>query len=394
MLHREISELPLDPNNCGLYNGLSGDLLFLYKLSTHPFSELELATHELSINEERFQQKLNFIQENMNLYLGDYGISRGLSGVAWFLEYVNQQQGGDYDPDFCSEIDKILLEYLSQEQWLGEIECVLGLGSIAAYAGRRLKRNKSPELYERIVYHYEKLAIEIDEHTLTWSQPEYSAYRFNTENRKEPEFNLGLAHGVPGIIAVLTPALNIPTLRDRVKKLIVNACNWLLQQELDEPERISFFSTSVDNSNPARLGWCYGDLTIATTLLNVGQSIENPVLIDKAREVAIFSADKNVRQAQVVDAGVCHGSAGLAVIFKLLFLQFEEPCLLEASEYWFAYTCELYERKGKEGFYRFSGLSGEYEESFSYLSGYGGIGFAMLAMLGGDIDWTDSLFLS
>lgn len=392
-IKKELEAIEPTLENCGLYNGLSGDLLFLYKLSCHGFSELVLERYGLSVDEALFEQKLTFIQQNLQHYLTNYGISRGLSGIGWFLEYVNQQQGEDYDEGFCHQVDKILLEYLSQQEWLGEIECVLGLGSIAAYAGRRIKMSSSTELFDRIVFHYEQMATELDDNTLTWAQPKGSVYQMNTDEG-EPEFNLGLAHGVPGIISVLIPALSVPELHDRAKKLVVNACNWLLKQESIEQNRACFFAPLAGSSEVSRLGWCYGDLTIATTLQRVGTALGISTFIEKAKDIAKFSASRTVREAQLVDTGLCHGSAGLAIIFKQLHQQLEEPSCLAASDFWFSYTLNSFQQKGKAGFYRFSGLTKEYEENTSFLSGYAGIGLAVLTILNGEQEWNDSMFLS
>jgi len=391
-----ISNLANKTESCGLLSGLTGDLLFLYQFSQYEASLAKgFSPAEASLVDEAiFNNKLEFLQQQLATSVSRPDLSSGLSGQGWFLEYLNQGQGSDYDPELCEEIDSILHNTLSTDTWSGEIEMVLGLSGIAIYAGRRQLQSGSAELFDKLIGHFESIAIQTGDNTLAWPQPDNSVYRFNKDDLERPEFNLGLAHGVPGIIAAILPALKIPALYERTKSLLVQSCDWLLDQELDDPQSISCFASSCNDNHGSRLGWCYGDLTIALTLARVGRALEHPSYIDKAKQISLHAARRDNKQGMIRDAGLCHGSAGLALIFQLLNREINETELLQAANKWLLYTLDLYREKSLKGLYMYSGLSKEYEEDTGLLMGFGGIGLCLLAALEGDTDWVDCLLMA
>lgn len=395
-----------DKNNCGLLGGLAGELLFLFQLSRY---------NENVNNEQVFTEKLSFLQEQLPAYVAQPDLSRGLTGQGWFLEFINQAQGSEYDPELCEEIDNILTNTIASDTWHGEIEMVLGLSGIAAYAARRAEKLSSNKLYDIIIGHYEALAIQTSNNTLSWSQPANSVYRFNKEAPESLEFNLGLAHGVPSIIASLLPALKLPNLHSRTKTLLIQSCDWLIGQEL-EPNQSSSGKKSIscfdsyctgyhqendvltdkksNEKSGSRLGWCYGDLTIALTLARVGNALDLPSYIDKAKALGLHAAKRDHHDAAILDAGLCHGSAGLALIFQLLHQQVQAPELLSAANKWLTFTLTMYQEKGLDGLFMYSALSKEYEKDTSLLMGYSGIGLCLLSALGQEADWADCLLMA
>ena len=382
----EIVQLtPNSHSNLGLLSGLAGELLFLWQVSQYG-SDL--------VDEDIFNEKFQFLQDNLSEGAAKFNLSSGLVGLGWFLEYINQAQGADYDPELCEDIDKILLSALSVTPWRGEIELVLGLAGLSVYGARRQRTSNQMVFYENFVEHFELLATQISSNTLSWEQPKYSVYRLDKDNREKPEYNLGLAHGVPGIIAALLPALSIPPLYARTKKLLIQSCDWLLQQQLKTDANQSYFSSSVESKHDSRLGWCYGDLTIALTLHRVGKALELPSYMEKAKEICLHAALRDEVHGMVNDAGLCHGSAGLALIFQLLYKEIGAAELKKASNKWLVFTLKLFEEKGIEGFYKLSGFDNSYSECTGFLEGYAGIGLCLIALISDESDWTDCLLLS
>jgi len=321
------------------------------------------------------------------------GMSTGVSGIGWTLEFLNQQQAQDYDVEFCAAIDNMLLSRITFPKWQGELEHVLGLAGVAAYAARRLEQSDDYRLYEQIVKHYETLAITVATNQVSWPQPVNSVFRLNTEAAEKKEFNLGLAHGVPGIIAALIPALAIPQLKARVETLITYSCNWLIEQRINTAEHELTFPAVAGGSSASRLGWCYGDLTIALTLARAGQALNISKFTDIARETALFSSKKNAEAGQIFEAGICHGSSGLITIFQLLNEILDEPQLEQAALKWLDFTLQLYKDNDLKGFTGFTAEPDEYEHNTGFLTGYAGIGLALITATTGNADWADSLLL-
>ncbi len=390
----EISDVILNkklhPYQCGLLDGLSGDLLFLFLKNKY---DTKTGISSL-ISESAINERLNYLQDNLAFTKDSLNFGAGLSGQAWLLEYFNQDDPNTYDEELCEEIDQLIHQYLTTDTWHDELEMILGLGGLAIYAARRLRKSPNPLLYCKILSHFESTAYHTDDGLITWIQPKSSVFLYDNENTQNNEINLGLAHGVPGIIAAILPALAIDSLKDKVATLLIKSCNWLLKQELTESDRTSCFATLCNQTQGTRLGWCYGDLTIALTLARVGKALNHDVFITKAREICLLSTNKNAEEGMIRDAGLCHGSAGLSLIFQILHKELGDEELLAASHYWLDFTLNLYTVSGLKGLYKFAGETENYEEDTGLLMGYCGIGLSLLSTLGEESDWVDSLLLA
>ncbi|QTL36448.1 lanthionine synthetase C family protein [Pseudoalteromonas viridis] len=367
----------------GLLSGLAGQLLFLYKAYEYDAS---------LVDEALFTQKLEALQEGLDQQ--SFELSNGLAGQAWMLEYLNQADPENYDPELLEEVDELFRAALDHQPWQGEIEMVLGLSGFAPYASRRAKQSDQAALYEVIVNGFESTATHFDNGHITWSQPQESVYRFNKDEPKEPEYNLGLAHGVPGIIAALLPAVHIPSLQSRVTTLLLGACDWLLAQQSPDSTSPACFGSCAGGEHVSRLGWCYGDLTIAMTLARVGQQLDRPSYIERALEIALHAADRDEKAGHISDAGLCHGFYGMALIYQILNQLMPHPRFVQAMQYWVDYSLQQYTERGVESLYSYNGLDKDYHEDFSFLMGYAGIGMALTTLFDDDTGWVDCLLMA
>lgn len=379
-----VEKLDVRSQGLGLYGGLAGDLLFLWKANNF---QPDL------VDESVFEHKFSYLQEHFSIQ--QFNLSFGLSGIGWLIEYLNQSQT-DYDPQLCESIDHVLLEQINIDKWQGELEVVMGLAGIASYAARRARKSEQQDIFEVLLRHYDSNATKLSDNLISWPQPLNSVYRMSEVEDKSNEYNLGLAHGVTGIIAALIPALKLKAQQAKARELLSQSCEWLLHQENSAKNKKCYFKSTNKSKRTSRLGWCYGDLTIALTLARAGIALNVPKYIEKAREIGLHAAKRTASNAMIKDASICHGSMGLAVIFKLLseLLERESDELMRAAKFWLQYTVELYQKEGIEGFHYFSGKTGEFVENTSLLEGYSGIGLGLLTFLDETTDWTDCLLMS
>lgn len=370
--------------NLSLLSGLSGRLLFHWYAAK---------SSSITIDMVQLEAQIQHLTDLVPALRNSISFGYGIAGVAWLIEVLLAERDDGYDPAFNQEIEDLLTSNVSKcNEWTGEIELMFGLSGFAVFAARRLKYNKGLELYSSIVSLLEKLAVYESAEICSWSVPAQSVYRVDKLCSDKPEYNLGLAHGVPAVICALLPAVKHPLLGQRTAKLISYACNWLLKQQLTSTGRISMFPCLSSDHKPSRLGWCYGDLAIALTLARAGKMINRQDLLDCACEIGIYAAQRNCETAMVQDAGICHGSGGLMLIFKLLYQIIPISEFERASEYWFENTINRYEEHGLEGFNAYK--SGKSVEETSLLEGYAGIGLCLLARQGISPDWADALLLA
>jgi hypothetical protein len=164
--------------------------------------------------------------------------------------------------------------------------------------------------------------------------------------------NLGLAHGLPGVIGML--ALARAALADRAiaggggaggprsggamsAELLDGAVRWLLASRLPE-DTASWFPAWVDPGVarvPGRQGWCYGDAAIARVLWLAAEAADEPAWRRIALQVARRAAARPLPEGGELDAGLCHGSAGLGHIFNHHWQATGERVFADAARRWF-----------------------------------------------------------
>lgn len=300
-----------------------------------------------------------------------------LPGVAWLLELLLQQSG--YDAEFNRSYNQQLQQLLSElEHWPGEIELTLGLAGLAVFVRRRAMADPDAvRTYQHILRLCAGLAVSPQPGQAYW--PTAVGSFFRKDSTLVTEVNLGLAHGMPAVLATIIPAVSIPSLSSQASELLSAGCQWLLQQQLPQAE--SCFPYRAGTGADSRLGWCYGDLSLALLLARAGQVLQNAALLKEARRIALHAAARQQQSARVTDAALCHGSAGLMLQFRLLQQFFPDPALAEAACYWRQLTLQLLP------------VAIEQLES-GLLNGTAGIGLALLVELGADTVWTEALLLS
>lgn len=126
-------------------------------------------------------------------------------------------------------------------------------------------------------------------------------------------FNLGLAHGVPGVMALLALALEAGVEVPDQADAITRVADWVLARRTDGgewPSAIPFDAETAGEHVPPRSGpaWCYGTGGVARALFLAGRALDRP----DWRRTALDSLTAAARDTgTMADCGLCHGWAGL-----------------------------------------------------------------------------------
>lgn len=300
----------------------------------------------------------------------------GLCGFAWSLEhaYPAALEANDDDPNL--EIDNVLYNALSQSPWPGDYDLMRGLVGLGVYALERAPREGAIRCMHRIIDRLAEKAEEREDGITWWTSPQFmgAGAKFHPDG----VHTLGVAHGVPGAIGMLGRACLLPEVARRARPLLEGAVAWLLRQRLPPSSPSSFAYVAEGASKPARSAWCYGDPGIAATLLLASRAIGNEAWERVAIEIGIQAASRPPETAGVVDAGVCHGSAGLAHLFNRMYQATGLAPFAEAARFWFQWTLEFRQPgKGIGGFLPYKGET-EPQLATGFLNGGSGIALALL----------------
>jgi hypothetical protein len=139
------------------------------------------------------------------------------------------------------------------------------------------------------------------------------------EARRYPygSLNCGLAHGIPGPLAVLALAQSQGAGVDGLEKAVAQAARWLVTHRCDDdwgvnwPTMVTLPDARPGVDAPSRAAWCYGAPGLARALWLAGAALGDDGLSALAVEAMERVYDRPVAARQIESPTFCHGVAGL-----------------------------------------------------------------------------------
>jgi hypothetical protein len=322
-------------------------------------------------------------------YLAEYPLHAdlygGFTGIAWAASQIERLAGRhDSTGDQFAEIDDVLVAMLSAPAWDLHYDLISGLVGVGVYALERLPDSRAHECLTRIVEHLDRWS-ERRPDGVTWHTPARLLPSQRRAERPGGEYNLGLAHGVPGPIALLAQASAAGAAADVASRLVDEAVPWLLAQRRDYVPGASFGHEVCpeDDQGPSRSAWCYGDCGIAAALLCAARSRGNANWESMAIELAVAAANRPEPDMSVYDACMCHGWGGLAHLFNRLYQSSGDPRLAEPARRFCERTVDMqHPGRGIAGYANWQGgfdAPWGWKPEVGLLEGAAGVAMALVA---------------
>ncbi|HSE37722.1 MAG TPA: lanthionine synthetase C family protein, partial [Blastocatellia bacterium] len=267
----------------------------------------------------------------------------GFTGIAWAVEHLKGRLIDQEDEGTNEEIDEALKEYVGHSPWNDDYDLINGLVGFGVYALERQSASASVvSCLERIVERLKETA-EYNADGVTWLTRPYLLSGWQREQCPDGNYNLGLAHGVPGVVALLSRVCAAGVAVKQARSLLDGAVVWLLRQRQGDSAVSSFSHLAAPDieEDDCRLAWCYGDAGVAAALLVAARCVNEENWEREALAIARRAAAREPESAGVKDAGLCHGAAGLGHVFNRLFQATGEEVFREAACYWFERTLAM-----------------------------------------------------
>jgi lantibiotic biosynthesis protein len=305
----------------------------------------------------------------------------GGAGVAWVGEHVSKLLGrAPVDPS--GEVERALLGLLSRTPWRSHFDLISGLAGYGVYALERLPRAGARECLEQVVVRLDELAERTKDGT-TWRTRVELLSPEQRDGSPDGYYNLGVAHGVPGILALLALCATTDVASARARSLVDGGVEWLLAQRLASESEAAFgyWLTGSAEPTPARAAWCYGDPGVAAALLVAARALRRSDWEVEAISLARRAGARPPSNCGVADPWLCHGSAGLGHLFNRMHQATADPALAAAARYWLQRTLAMRRPQGA-GFAGFHLLDDELRrgtDGSGFLTGAAGVGLALLA---------------
>lgn len=375
----------------GLFNGLGSHVLFLayYQQYTgNDYSEIMV---------EKTGQLLGALDD------GDLNTSLtgGITGIAWLLHhlqtpFLDLQEVINVD---ASDLHPVICDSVLRDIAAASDDPLHGYIGKATYLAGQPSSKKRNTVLTAIVRDLETRAIRLANGQITWRSG------INAQKTTNEFYDLGIAHGVSGILLCLIRLHQAGIEQERTAALIRGGIAWLQAQQ--QPDG-TFPSTieSGENIGCGRLAWCYGELCVARAFTAYGHAFD-PVFLELGKNITLHAATLDKATGDImhsetdIDICLCHGAAGMAHIFQSLHHHFPDAGIQSTVHSWTEQTLEQVAKNlaagtfygNREMLYR---TIGNELADKGLLYGYTGVGLALMSAVGDPryAAWNELLLLS
>jgi hypothetical protein len=200
--------------------------------------------------------------------------------------------------------------------------------------------------------------------------------------------NLGLAHGIAGVLAVLSIARARGIAVDGIDEAIETTGEWLVGAVtpdawgLNWPAALPVDSVGlvVRNVTATRSAWCYGPPGIANALRLASQASENQAWADLAATAMRDTLRRPAHERKTDSPTFCHGVSGLLALFSHFHRETGDAVLESGKICLLDELLVMHEPESPFGF-RAVEPGGQRSDKIGLLDGAVGVLVALLAIL-------------
>ncbi|WP_285309411.1 lanthionine synthetase LanC family protein [Stenotrophomonas maltophilia] len=244
------------------------------------------------------------LQDNLPL---SSSLFRGVSGIGWAIQQCPPLIAKPDIQEFLIDLDELLLDGILEAE-NPNFDIVNGVAGIMVYA---MSRERSISSSSRL---WEALELMCARSISAWLALNHA----NDLQSRGTQFqrNLGVAHGVPGMLTMMINASRSGHISATVADLALQAFEQLTAYAIRGGGGRALFPETIESNREARLAWCYGALGLA-------DAYRNAALLDPSHREMYASLVKGALhqyetgEHRMVDASLCHGLAGAHFYFHV-----------------------------------------------------------------------------
>ncbi|MFC2118125.1 lanthionine synthetase C family protein [Bacteroidota bacterium] len=353
----------------GLLTGKAGITIFLFNYSKYS-------------GEQAYAQKgkdiLLSVFDSINNGFVQHTFCSGIAGIAYVVEYLaaegfiekeNTNILGGFD-NFLLQNQKLEIDHGNYDY----LHAALGPALYFLFSSAGNIEEKTGDFLIEL----EKQSVKQKDGSINWTG-------ITDEKKGILGVNLGLSHGMASIIAFLALVRKQNICIKKSEELLNAGIKYLIKNIQDHEEYNSYFPNTIEPGKKgeySRMAWCYGDPGIAWALLLASDSLHDKLLKNKAVEILLHSAKrKDLEKNFVKDACICHGSAGLILIFLQAWRYTGIEEFAEAAKYWAEQSLKMAHHKNSfAGYSLWQGEKGWQPEA-GILEGIAGVGLSLMELV-------------
>ena len=255
----------------------------------------------------------------------------GFTGIAWALQHCRSLLDEDCSAGL-DELDGELMRQLREERWGGRLDVGEGLAGLGVYAAERAHGPLMAVIASRLREEAVCLSTGV-----AWKTGARHASPQWAQGFPDGYYDLGVAHGVAGILGALVGLQENGN--EQPPGIMAGAALWLLSMERDDAAMSTFpdiVGADLSNTRNCFTGWCYGGAGILMMLARSSDRLSGEIPDLKARvsSAVLRLIQHDPGRYSITDASLCHGEAGLALIFTRLYDLLGLTECLEAARIW------------------------------------------------------------
>ena len=321
-----------------------------------------------------------------NPLLGD-----GLAGFAYTITYLQKNKFIDFDINSeLDELDEYLFNAAKELIKKDQIDYLHGASGILHYFASRANDSIIIKQYIDVLINDLCSRAVIDKNGIWFKNN--SVERLKQNNT----IDISLAHGLTGILLIFIENWPYVSNKKNVEKFIQNGIHYILSAEtsaINKNRGLSHFPITINSTSGSkhfinRLAWCYGDLNEVLLLYRAGKLLGNSKYTEKADIIGFQSIKRKTKEETLCsNSHFCHGTAGLAQVYKCLYAESGHFFYYDAYKYWIKQTINNIESEITQSIFA--------DNAISILEGLAGVGMVLTEYIneGDQLNWSKVFLL-
>lgn len=384
-----------------ILNGLSGCALF-FGYAFKKYKEQALLDRSFELIEECIDHISEV--EQPSLY-------QGFTGIAWAIRHLVEQ--GIYDPtslETLNEIDTHIektIDVFSQHNYYSLMYGLIGHGVYFAESYRNQQgvsgNGTDPQkALAKIISEIADSSVRVGS-GITWHDNTSLDYH----REKKVIFNLGIPHGISGIVSFLSEMIELGIEVGKCKELLFGSLTWMLNQKSNF-DGVSFYPSLIVDKEPkkiTRLSWAYGDLCSSYALIQGIKHLGSGPWEAEARETVEITKKRDIQNSLIhvnpidgqVNPGICTGSSGIVLMYMKINEYFNDQSITDLINFWISKNLnhQVGSQRDKLKIFTIDENKNVFwKTDTGFLEGLSGVGLTYLSLLDEDLgSWKRLLLL-